>query len=109
MPRDRLQTALWVGATLRRVNAAGGFAAILNKGEAESGVLIVRIALLDGTSLLVTEARDLDGALDWMAPLGPDPLPDAKVDGYIARAIERDPDLWAVEVEDKTGANPFAA
>ncbi len=107
MARDRLPSALWVSATLRSINTQGGFAAVINKGEAESGSLVVRINMLDGTNRLLTETRDLDGKLGWMPPLGPDPLPDEKVDAYITRSIQRDPDVWVIEIEDKSGENPF--
>ena len=107
MPRDRLPSAMWVSATLRSVNSAGGFGAVINKGEGESGSLVVRLNLLDGTSRLLTETRDLDGNLGWMAPLGPDPIADEKADAYVARSIDRDPDIWVVEIETRDGANPF--
>jgi len=107
VPRDRLPSALWVSATLRKHNATGGFAAVVNKGEPESGSLVVRLNLLDGTSRLLTETRDLDGGLGWLPPLGPDPLPDDKVDAYVTRAVGRDPDVWIVEIETRDGENPF--
>lgn len=107
MPRDRLPSALWVSATLRKVNSDGGFAAVINKGEQESGSLVVRINLLNGSSRLLTETRDLDGNLGWLPPLGPDPVPDQKVDEYVQRTMARDPDVWVVEVETKAGDNPF--
>ena len=107
MPRDRLPSALWVTATLRRINAEGGFAAVVNKGEAESGSLILRLNLLDGTSRLLTETRDLDGRLSWMPPVGAEPVPDDQADAYVSRVVARDPDVWVVEVETRTGENPF--
>ncbi len=107
MPRDRLPSALWVSATLRQLNASGGFAAVVNKGEPESGVLVVRLNLLNGTSHLLSETRDLDGGLAWLPPLGPEPLPDEKADAYVERTMARDPDVWIVEVETRDGKNPF--
>lgn len=98
---------MWVSATLRSVNAQGGFGAVINKGEGESGSLVVRLNLLDGTSRILTESRDLDGNLGWLPPLGGEPVPDEKADAYIARSIDRDPDVWVVEIETRDGTNPF--
>lgn len=107
MPRDRLPSAMWVSATLRGVNTQGGFGAVINKGERESGSLVLRLNLLDGTSRILTETRDLDGNLGWLPPLGADPIPDEKADAYVTRSIDRDPDIWVVEIETREGKNPF--
>ena len=107
MPRDRLPSALWVSATVRKVTADGGFGAVVNKGEAESGSLIVRLNLLDGTSRVLTETRDIDGNLGWLPPLGAEPVSDQDADAYVARAVGRDPDVWVVEIETRSGDNPF--
>ncbi len=107
MPRDRLPSNIWVTATLRQISAQGGFAAVIAKGEPDSGSLTVRVNCLNGTSYLQTESRDLDGNLIWMDPLGPDPVPDEKADAYVVRSKESDPDIWIIEVEDRDGKNPF--
>lgn len=107
MPLDRLPTHLWVGAALRNAGSSGGFGAIVKRGEQTSGMVLLRINLLNQTSLLLSESRDFEGRHTWLGPLGDSPIDDPDVDAYIERAIGRDPDLWVVEFEDKTGANPF--
>ena len=108
MPIDRLPTALWVSAIIRRLSADAVPVAVVHKGEADSGILTIKLNLLDGTARIVTEGRDIDGRPGWMAPLGEEPMPEDKADAYLARAADRDPDIWVVEVEDKSGRNPFS-
>ena len=108
MPWDRLPTAMWVSAGLRQLSVAGVPAAVVHKGEGESGTLVIKLALLDGTAKVLTESRDMDGGLGWMAPLGDDPVQEDKADAYVRRSIDRDPDIWVVEIEDRKGRNPFA-
>ena len=62
--------------------------------------------LADGCRIL-TQARDLAGQLGWLAALGGQLVPEAEADAYIARAVDRDPDLWVIEIEDRQGRHPF--
>ncbi len=103
----RLPTHLWIMGELRRCNDSGLPAYVLRKGERMGGLVLLKLALLDGTARLLVQQRDLEGRLGWMGAKGEAPIPEAEADAYIARATRRDPDLWVVEVESRDGANPL--
>ncbi|WP_119166535.1 DUF1491 family protein [Algihabitans albus] len=103
----RIPTHLWVMAQVRRCNDGGQPAYVLRKGERMSGLVLVKLALLDGTAKVLVQQRDLDGRLGWMLAKGDGPIAEPEADAYIARTIDRDPDLWVVEVEARDGLNPF--
>lgn len=107
MPRDRLPSAVWVSAGLRALAADGIPGTVVNRGEADSGTLILKLNLLGEGCRVLTESRDMEGRLGWFPPLGKEPVPEADADAYIARSLARDPDIWVVEVEDRQGRNPF--
>ena len=41
------------------------------------------------------------------AKAGKEEIAESEIDAYIRRSIERDPDVWAIEIEDKELKNPF--
>lgn len=100
----RLSAALWVDALIRRVNVGGASAFIVQKGDAERGDVLVKLAQLDGTARLFTPTMDMEGNrifLDLIVQgVGPE---EQDVDAYITRARKRDSDMWVVEIEDKQG------
>ncbi len=51
--------------------------------------------------------RDMDGKLGWMPALKGELVPEPEADEYIQRAVQRDPDLWVVEIETRDGSHPF--
>ena len=103
----RLSTELWVQAHLRRCNADGRFSAVLRKGDLWGGAVIVKLNLLDGTFKLLSQTRDMDGRVAWLAVQQGALLTEEDATTYIERQVKRDPDLWVIEVEDKQGRNPF--
>jgi hypothetical protein len=103
----RLSTELWVSAHLRRCNDQGLFAAVLRKGDAWGGAIIVKLNLLDGTFKLLSQTRDIDGNVAWLGVQQGALMTEADAATYIERQVKRDPDLWVVEIEDKQGRNPF--
>jgi hypothetical protein len=106
MMEARLPTEFWVEAQLRRFLAAGIGAYLIRRGDAERGTVIVRLASREGTRVL-TQVRDLDGRLGWMAHKDGTVLPDAEADAYVERAVDRDSDLWVIEIETRANENPF--
>jgi hypothetical protein len=104
----RLTSAMLVGALRKRVATAGGFAAILAKGDEISGVILIQTLEKGQETGLFERVPNFDGGYALMR-CGPSPEegPDA-LDQYIARRRRADPDLWLIEL-DIPEAERFAA
>ncbi len=95
----RLKTGLWVKALIRRCDLAAVAVALVSRGDADSGAVLIKLnAGGDGCSVL-TQARGPDGELLWMRATGAATVAEADADAYISRQRRRDPDLWVVEIE----------
>jgi len=103
MTEPRLKTTIWVAALIRRAQLNGASAFVARKGEPESGAVIVKIALLNGTARVWSSSYGREGQRRWVRATGPDLVPDADAEAYVARARSRDSDLWVIEIEDKEG------
>ncbi len=80
---------------------------VVRKGNRLSGALLLKISRHQDGCRVLSQMRDLDGAMGWMAAFDGACVPEADADAYIERAISRDPDLWVIEIEDRDGRNPF--
>lgn len=107
MEDDRLPTALWVDAHLRRLSVQGIPYYIVNKGAYGSGTVLLKIVAPGTGCRVLQQQRGLDGVLGWMALFKGAVTAEGEADSYLARAVQRDPDLWVIEIEDKNFANPF--
>ena len=108
----RLKAGIWVAAYLRRCNVEGVFAAVRRHGADEAGAIFVKINRLDGTGALYGPAPQ--SAFDEAQPadrlfvvlVGRDtPANDADIEARLTKEIRFDPDLWVIEVEDRSGRN----
>jgi hypothetical protein len=106
MSNERIATELWVQAQLRRFSATGTGAYLVRRGDTERGTVLVRLAEREGTRILV-QVRDLEGRLTWMEVKEGAVMSNLDADAYVDRAVNRDSDLWVVEVETRDGENPF--
>jgi len=107
MDDDRLPTGLWVRAHLRRLSATAVPAAVVRRGDPHGGMVILKVNRLEAGCRVLVQTRDLDGALCWLPALEGRLVADSEADDYIARQTARDPDLWVVEVETRTGDHGF--
>jgi len=98
-----LNTDFWVGALIRRAEAGGAHAAVVRKGDARAGAVLVKVVnRREGWARLYGQARrGSDGEEVWMEPAGAEDEP--TLDAYADRAWSRDPDLWVVEIDDARG------
>ncbi|PCJ96349.1 MAG: hypothetical protein COA45_11125 [Zetaproteobacteria bacterium] len=103
----RLAVHLWIDAQLKPLNNRGVFYYIQQRGERNTGTILLKVNGLSGECHLLTQQRDLDGKLGWVNALRKELVEESDADQYIQRAISRDPDLWVIEIEDRKMVNPF--
>jgi hypothetical protein len=92
--RGRLPTGVLISALLRRANEAGGFAAVLAKGDPHAGAVLVVTSERGGPERLYERGLGGDGR-----PALIDSTPAEDLDNYWRRRRSRDPDLWVVALD----------
>lgn len=105
----RLRSDIWVKAYLRTCAASGAHAVVVRHGDDDAGAIYIKVSRLDGTAMAFGPApAGWDGAATdrrWIALTGATQHPERDVDEMLRRESEFDPDVWIVEVEDKSGRN----
>jgi hypothetical protein len=101
----RLKSEIWVKAYVRRCAVVNVPAVIVHRGDADAGVIFLRIYRLDGTAELFGPApaglAADDGERQWTSIAGP--AAEANIDARVARERDLDPDAWIIDVEDRAG------
>lgn len=96
---DRLPAHLEVAGMVRAVQAAGGFAAVLAKGERDAGTLLV-VCTHNGADPRAWERMPrADGTRGWAVAKRQDSADPAAVAEYCDRRRRQDADLWIVELD----------
>lgn len=103
----RLASGVLVNALVRRVNAAGGSAMILAKGDPEAGAILI-VTLERGRNPRFFERGIAATGESALVRSGPDDADDSAASAYWQRRRGNDPDLWVVEL-DVADAERFAA
>lgn len=107
MTETRLKAGLWVAAALRQAMLAHKPGVVVRKGDADAGGVLVKLYARSGCVVL-SQVRQMDGALAWLRATGPEPVMEEVADAYIGRQIRVDPDLWVLEFEASDHLPPFA-
>lgn len=107
MAEARLKSKLSVMAAIRLSQTRGLMATVARKGDEDAGAILIKQNLLGAGFRVLTQVRSVEGKLGWMVGTGEEPVEEAVADAYIARQIDRDWDIWVVEIEDREGRNPF--
>lgn len=96
---DRIPAHLEVTGLIRAVQAEGGFATVLAKGEKTAGTLMI-ICCENGTKLRAYERMpQLDGTRAWTISKVQDTENPVKFTEYCTRRGRQDDDLWILELD----------
>lgn len=98
----RIKTEIQVSAWLRRCQADGAFAAVLRKGDADAGLVAIRVYQPGAPVRVYMETRDMEGEKAWR-DITAGGCDEAEADRLLKRETDFDRDMWIVEVEDREG------
>jgi hypothetical protein len=92
----RLTSILLVSALLRSVQAEGGFATVLHRGDADAGAVLVEWRDRSVAHGLTERTTDFNGNDGWRRVVLRD---GTSTTDYVDRRRRSDPDLWVVELD----------
>jgi hypothetical protein len=104
----KVKAGIWVSMAIRLSDMAGRPAAVLRKGDADSGGILCILRGREGCVVL-SQARDAEGRAVWVRGTGTAPVEEPLATAYVERQVQRDPDLWVLEFEAPDLAPPFEA
>jgi len=104
----RLPTHLEVTGLIRAVEAEGGFAAVLSKGERDAGTILLVLTRLGAEAVAYERLPQVDGSRKWTQTRRQEADEPTQFSDYLARRSSQDPDLWVVEIDVRDPAG-FAA
>ena len=88
-------------AYLTRLRLAAIPAFVVQRGDSTAGAVLVKLNTLDGNAVCYQRSFDLmSGERQWIVLAEGI---EADVDASIAKQQSFDPDLWVIEIEDKSG------
>jgi hypothetical protein len=104
----RLRSDIFVMAYIRRCGVEGVTAVLRRRGASEAGAIFVKVDRLDGEAALYGAAPSVDELPQGVDRLFTrlherETLPVPEIEARLARQRDFDPDIWIVEVEDRTG------
>ncbi|MBB3764804.1 DUF1491 family protein [Sphingomicrobium lutaoense] len=108
MSGERLAAHLEAAGLMARAREAGGFATVLQKGDAERGSIVLMIAEKGRHYGCLERMLSPSGRYEWTRS-GPDGEAElAEIQDFVAKKRRFDPDLWLIEL-DIADAERFVA
>ena len=104
----RLKTRMQVMAAVRLGTVRAIPITVARRGDEDAGTILIKLNRLDLGFTVLAQTRLPQGDLAWLRATGEAPVDEATADAYIARQVQRDPDLWVIEIEDREGRPIFA-
>ncbi|MEL1251820.1 DUF1491 family protein [Aurantiacibacter gilvus] len=96
---DRLPAHLEVSGLIRAVDAAGGFATVISKGERTAGTIMVVCCDRATQARAYERMPQLDGSRKWVLSRKQEAENPREFTEWCNRRGEQDEDLWIVELD----------
>lgn len=104
----RLSSSVQASALMRLAQAQGGFAAVLEKGDATSGAILVILAEKGRKVRILERVLQSDDAYFWQDVSGHAAENEEETKKFLDRRLKFDPDMWLIEL-DVPSVERFAA
>ncbi|HEX8261429.1 MAG TPA: DUF1491 family protein, partial [Allosphingosinicella sp.] len=95
----RIAASVLAGALIRAAEGEGGFGAVLAKGDAAAGSILVILLEKGGNPRLFERLLQPDGCYSWQESGSQRIENPREVPEFIARRRRFDPDLWVLELD----------
>ncbi len=95
----RLPAHIEVSGLIRAVDAAGGFATVIAKGEREAGTILVVCYAKGEPARAFERMPHPDGSREWTLSRTQDIENSPEFDEYLERRAKQDLDLWIIELD----------
>ncbi len=105
---DRLPARLEATALMRQVEAQGGFATVIQRGNETRGALALLIAQRGLLRALIERRMEADFAYRWTIVVTADEANTEKFRDSVNKLVQFDPDCWLIEL-DVADAERFIA
>lgn len=99
----KIKASLWIKAQVRMCDMAGLPVAVMKRGDPDAGTILIKLRRGETGCEVLTQVRAPDGRLGWMRGTGKSLVPENDAEAYIRRQIDRDYDLWVLEIDDFSG------
>lgn len=104
----RLPAHLEISGLIRAVQAQGGFATVLSKGERDAGTILILTMERGGNGVLFERMPQLDGSRKFVQVKAQNIENKREFEEYLERRKRQDSDVWILEV-DVANAEQFIA
>jgi GMP synthase (glutamine-hydrolysing) len=104
----RLKTKFVVQAAVRLCAQRAVPITVARRGDEDAGTILIKLNRHELGCTVLAQTRSASGDLAWLRATGEAPVDEPTADAYIARQVERDPDVWVVEIEDRDGQPVFS-
>lgn len=99
MTGDRLSASIEATSLIRRAQAAGDFGAILRKGDAERGAILIVVRRRGSLAGCLERTLSPEGLYRWEG-VGPGASDgDGELEEFLKKRVRFDEDLWLIELD----------